>query len=220
MAPGPQGQVNYTPLWSNAQSAINFSQAQSLFDFSGAPYVVRGDGCKFDNFGDYDSSSPGQNCCNTGNCANGLVALDMSAVWVDQASGYIAWHIMGPGQFNDTLSYCTGVPQNASYVIEFNSDNNVSTGCDMSSEGCYPGADYQIWYFPDNHTSLFAYYNGSQATADGNQAAGIGNCSNNPGETCYLADSTVHITCICDIRGHDVYQLFRELSICRKSGRE
>ena len=198
---GWSGNTNYTPLWSHAHNASFFSSARDLFDFSGAPYVVRGPGCKleqqFGGLNSYMNATPGENCCSSwGSCptnvSDDMNALDLGAVFVDQAQGYIAWHLAGPGLHNDSFSYCTGTPNNAAFVVEFDVDDNTSTGCDSNLEGCYPGADYQIWFFPDNGTSLFAYYNGSQASVDG-RPAGVGNCSNNPGGACYIENASVNV---------------------------
>ncbi|PIN70269.1 hypothetical protein COV93_02220 [Candidatus Woesearchaeota archaeon CG11_big_fil_rev_8_21_14_0_20_43_8] len=180
---GAGGDLNYSAMWALAHNVTDLPQMRSLFDFNGAPFIARGPGCKM-MFNEYETAMPGQNCCGV----NGAVSLDISAVLVDQAAGLIGWHIVGPGVENDTLSHCVGGENKAAFVVEFDVDDNQSTGCDSATEGCYPGSDYQIWYFPDNHTGLFAYYNGSNPKADGRPAGGA--C---PGNICFVANASVDV---------------------------
>ncbi|MFT7615737.1 MAG: PGF-pre-PGF domain-containing protein [Candidatus Woesearchaeota archaeon] len=161
---------NYSPLWSNAQPASFFSDNSDRFSFQGAPHVARGPGCSLQNLEDYDNSSAGYNCCTTkssnggdGCNAKGNVAYDLGAVWVEEDGDYLAWKIVGDFHKADNLSVCSGINQTAAYVVEFDFDDNSSTGCNNNyGEGCYPGADYQLWFFPDSNQTLFAtYYNKS-----------------------------------------------------------
>ncbi len=164
-----QSTGNYTPLWSQAQPATFYPWDITDFNFLGAPYVARGDGCGFTNFDYYDSSVPGQNCCSRksftdpdGCNGNGRVSYDLGAVWVDRTGEFIAWRIAGPYAGNGNLSVCDGLNRSTAFVVEFDVDDNQSTGCDNNAgEGCYPGADYQIWFFPDSNETLFAYHNGT-----------------------------------------------------------
>lgn len=193
---GSPPMINYTPLWDNRISAVSFPNPQASFSFLGAPYIARGPGC---NFGmlmqDQTNLSPGQNC-NNNKTGSGSLALDLGAVWVTQDSNYVAWNIVGPFIELNNLSVCGGSNNSdAVYVIEFDSDNNASTGCignPQSGESCYPGSDYELWYFPDDNKGLFSYYNGSQKSADG-RPANVGNCSRNSGNICFAPNTSVDI---------------------------
>ncbi|RME31119.1 hypothetical protein D6789_03735, partial [Candidatus Woesearchaeota archaeon] len=164
---------NYTPMWSQAQPARFFPGNIEDFNFVGAPYVARGDGCGFSDFSYYDTSVPGQNCCSAksfdspdGCNGNGKVSYDLGAVWVDQVGELIAWRIAGAYAKDgvENMSICDGQNRSTAFVVEFDIDDNETTGCNNGAgEGCYPGADYQIWFFPDDNTTLFGYYNGTNS---------------------------------------------------------
>ncbi|USN45373.1 MAG: hypothetical protein H6502_04960 [Candidatus Woesearchaeota archaeon] len=176
-APGgdPGSLGNYTLVWADAQPAQFFSN-HDIFDFSGAPYVVRGLGCDlaFDAYDDSNISMAGYNCCDEkapyGAGCTGVSnpQYDMDAVFVDQTSQYIAWHMFGAFHKSVNLSVCDNINKSAAFVVEFDIDDNYTmggmplTGCSNSlNDQCYPGADYQIWFFPDENSTLFAYYNGT-----------------------------------------------------------
>ena len=108
--------------------------------------------------------TPGENCPDSNN-----PVYDLGAVWVDMDTNYIAWQIYSP-DMTDAV-FCAGGTKGANpggfaVAIEFDSDNNKSTGCNMSNnEPCYPGAEYQIWVYGDNSTK-FKKYNGSLSTCN------------------------------------------------------
>lgn len=198
--PGFGSMGNYTALWSHAQNATFFTGDITDFNFIGAPYVARGPGCKL-AFDQYENASPGESCCSTpGGCGATLnPQYDLGAVWVDQAKGKIAWHIMGPFNIPNTtnLSVCDAINKNAAYVVEFDIDDNLSTGCDNTAgEGCYPGSDFQLWFFPDSNKTLFAYYNGSnnntRGAPTGGAVDGIVFVSN---ESASLNDVSIYYNC-------------------------
>ncbi len=185
---------NYTPMWNEAKYAQNVTIDD--FDFFGAPYVARDKGCGGQMQEENTSAVAGQNCHNDGMMnpsADGSIALDLGAVWVDETYDFMAWKLKGP--FSDpnyhNLSVCGGNTSYAAYVVEFDVDDNISTGCSTSnmSEGCYPGSDFQIWYFPDDHNSLFAYYNGSEPSAWGPNDGGA--CVDG---ICFVANTSVNVS--------------------------
>jgi len=124
-----------------------------VFDGGSAPYASSGPGCRPPGSqGSAGSMSPGQNC------GNGSVANDIGAIWVDMDSDFIAWMVMGP--FNASAGFCNVTGSfNNSLLIEFDSDNNFSTGC---QNGGYTGSDYKIVL--QDGVGRFMYHNSSFST--------------------------------------------------------
>ena len=128
-----------------------------VFDGSTAPYASNGPGCHQPGDKGGSAMQPGQGCFNDNN-----PAYDLGAIWVDmygnQSDGFIAWKLVGP--FNQNSSFCNSSGSAVStFMIEFDSDNNESTGCSPGGNQGYNGADYKIVF--ENGTGVFKYYNAS-----------------------------------------------------------
>ncbi|VVB65366.1 Uncharacterised protein [Candidatus Gugararchaeum adminiculabundum] len=131
----------------------------------GMPYASNGPGCSMGTMG--VNPQPGTNCP-----GNNQV-YDLGAVWVDMDDTYVAWMIMAPNLTN--AQWCNPAaslgnpftsPPGVGIGIEIDVDNNISTGCNANNTGaqnCFPGSEYQVWFYGDN-TTAFMKYNASLAS--------------------------------------------------------
>jgi len=159
----------------SVSAAVNWNNFK-VFAGTTAPYASNGPGC-ISGPTSGSSMQPGQNCDFPFN-----QAYDLGAVWVDMDNDYLAWQIYAPNLTG--AGFCGGPLVNPGgnngigITIEFDSDNNMNTGCQMGNQ-CFPGSEYRFYVYGDN-TSKFEFFNSSTNPS----------CFNN----CFKTNSSVNVT--------------------------
>ncbi|MFH0977727.1 MAG: PGF-pre-PGF domain-containing protein [Candidatus Woesearchaeota archaeon] len=117
----------------------------AMMDFSKPPYAANGPGC-------YNGAAPNvvQGTMPGENCPGASLAYDMGGVWVDQDQDFVYWQVLAPDISN--AKFCGG-NKNLRIFVEFDADNNQSTGC----TNCFPGSDYQFIVNLDGFGEMWQY---------------------------------------------------------------
>ncbi|MBN1792889.1 PGF-pre-PGF domain-containing protein [Candidatus Woesearchaeota archaeon] len=142
-------------LSASSALAIDWNQFK-VFDGTIPPYAANGPGCRQLGVSEFDfgagNSFPGAGCPDNNNSV-----YDLGASWVDMDDDYLAWMVIAPN-LSDT-EFCGGTKNASNWgvVVEFDADNNRSTGC---TGCCRDGSEYRIWVYGDNSTR-FRYHNSS-----------------------------------------------------------
>lgn len=178
--------VSSTAEISRQNNDASFWNNFYVFKGTSAPYAANGPGCISGPTYSFDLM-PGENC------PNDDPAYDIGAVWVDLNTDYIAWMIYAPDL--TSTGWCGGSNNNPNdgpaVAIEFDSDDNSSTGCGMA-QPCYVGAEYQIWLYADNSSEV-KQYNGNLPECDSDLAIEDQECFESLSGKVY--NITFNVTC-------------------------
>ncbi len=136
-------------LLASSAAAVNWGSFK-VFSGTAPPYAANGPGCK-------GPFSPPAQLSVGEKCPNNESVYDLGAVWVDRADGFIAWKVVAPNLTD--LQACGGTKGSGmggwAVAVEFNSDNNFSTGCQgMQGYPCYPGSEFRVWVYGDGSASF------------------------------------------------------------------
>ncbi|MFC1741665.1 LamG-like jellyroll fold domain-containing protein, partial [Nanoarchaeota archaeon] len=179
-----------------APPLFNWADFAAFYSGTMDPYASNGPGCYYMNTSGLSQPttspiSPGDNC------PDNNASWDLGAVWIDFTADYIGWQVQGPAVFGDPgaePNFCNPSSDiNNSLYIEFDKDNNASTGC-TGSKPCYDGAEFQIILNATGAT--FNYYNASLESCNdvNSNYCKPGEPEYNPANcTCFQVNSSVDV---------------------------